>query len=91
MKSNANQLYIPKPIKDIVKLEDLDRWVNDVALVAKDLIGKGLSIDEAVEIAPIEYEKRQRQFSRLFYQDDGFREAIINAMKIELKKIKKQV
>lgn len=60
--------------------KDVQQYTNNLALVARDLMSKGLSMDEAIEKAPIEYEIRQRQFSRML-EDDSFKTAYIGQLK----------
>ena len=51
-----------------------------VAKVARELIEKGLTIDEAVQKAPEEYERRQKQLDQLL-TDDSFKNKFIESIK----------
>lgn len=59
---------------------ELNEWYRELALIAKELINKGLSVNEAIEKAPHVYEARQRQFQRKL-ADKSFKSAIISIIK----------
>lgn len=59
---------------------ELNEWYRKLALIAKELINKGFSVNEAIEKAPHVYEARQRRFQKQL-ADKAFRGAIISIIK----------
>ena len=59
---------------------ELNEWYRELVLIAKELINKGLSVNEAIEKAPDVYEARQRQLLRKL-ADKSFKSAIISTIK----------
>lgn len=55
-------------------------YANNLAIIAKELTSKGLSMDEAINIAPDEYKKRQSNFYAML-QDDAFKTAYVNGLR----------